>query len=108
MKRRPVTQLSTTMKMHNMNYFKWSALALLAGTMLWGGSAGNRMLLGLLATCLAIKTAGQAFGLSAPVAGLPDNVVVAWQAHVLGASLGWLAAVIHLAKWRQHGHRIRL
>ena len=77
-------------------------VALLAGAALWSGGALNRVLLALLAFCVAIKTAFEAFGISAPLAGLPPDVVVAWQAHVLGAGIAWLMI---LAQFLAHSRR---
>ena len=68
-------------------------VAILAGTSLWTKTASHRMVLALLAFGLVIKTACEAFGISADLSRLPQNAVVAWQAHVLGAGAGWLIAL---------------
>ena len=77
--------------------------ALLAGAALWSGGALNRVLLALLAFCVVIKTAGEAFGISAHLAGLPQDIVVAWQAHVLGAGLAWLMILMRFLAHSRRG-----
>ena len=78
-------------------------VALLAGATLWSGGALNRVLLALLAFGVVIKTAGEAFGISAHLAGLPQDVVVAWQAHVLGAGFALLMILAHFLAYSRRG-----
>ena len=66
--------------------------AFLAGASLWRTSPAHRALLALLSLGFVMKTACEAFGVSADLAGLPQHVAVAWQAHVLGAIWGGLTA----------------
>ena len=83
-------------------------VALLAGAALWSGGPLNRMLLALLAFGVVIKTACEAFGISAHLAGLPPDVVVAWQAHVLGAGLAWLMILAHFLAHSLRRLKIRI
>lgn len=48
-----------------------------------------RLVVGLLAVVLAVKVVGEALGISTGVGGLPDDVVVEWRSHVLGALAGF-------------------
>jgi membrane associated rhomboid family serine protease len=57
--------------------------AALAGTLLWRRHPPCRLALGGMASALVLKT----------WAGLPDDVSVAWQAHLLGALLGLAAGL---------------
>ena len=52
-----------------------------------------RPALGVLAVALAVKTGAEAGGLSLGWSDLPGDVVVAWQAHLLGAVAGAAAVV---------------
>lgn len=80
--------------------------ALLAGAALWRGSAARRRVLALLALGLAARTAAEACGISASVAGLPDHVALAWQAHVLGASAGGLMVLAGRRRFTLHNRAI--
>lgn len=72
-------------------------MAVLCAGLLWKqcGTRG-RWLLAALAALLLAKTFAEASGASSGIAGLPPGVVVAWQAHVLGA----LCALV-LLSWKQ-------
>jgi rhomboid family GlyGly-CTERM serine protease len=61
-------------------------MAVLCAGLLWSKcGARGKCVLTALATLLLGKTVAEACGGSSGVAGLPSGVVVAWQAHVLGA-----------------------
>jgi rhomboid family GlyGly-CTERM serine protease len=63
--------------------------AVLAGAALWSGAgSARRCVLVLLGAALAAKTMLETLHVSAPLASLPPDVAVAWQAHVLGAGCG--------------------
>jgi rhomboid family GlyGly-CTERM serine protease len=71
-------------------------MAVLCAGLLWSKcGAKGKCVLTALATLLLGKTVAEACGGSSGVAGLPSGVVVAWQAHLLGAG----CAVAMLA-WR--------
>lgn len=67
-------------------------LALAAATAIWERQPRARPGLLLLGLALAVKTLLDALGLPTGLAGLPAEVRVAWQAHLAGALLGWIAA----------------
>jgi rhomboid family GlyGly-CTERM serine protease len=72
-------------------------MAVLCAGLLWSKcGARGKCVLTALATLLLGKTVAEACGGSSGVAGLPSGVVVAWQAHVLGA-----ACAVALLAWRQ-------
>lgn len=61
-------------------------MAVLCGALEWrGASGGGRLVLAALGCGLAAKVVAEAFGLSIGLAGLPQDVAVAWQAHLVGA-----------------------
>ncbi len=62
-------------------------MAISAGGSIW---PRYKMLLTLLLLSFVVKTAAEAIGVSANLARLPAYVVVAWQAHLLGAICGAL------------------
>ena len=76
-------------------------LAVMAGAGLWRRvddtrAAGTRFVrpaLGVLAVALAVKIGAEANGVALGWSDLPDDVVVAWQAHLLGAAAGAAAVV---------------
>lgn len=72
-------------------------LIVLAGGALWHrmGACGRVPLL-LMAFALLAKIAAEAGGYAAPWSDLPDDVRIAWQAHLLGMGCG----VIFAAKWK--------
>jgi rhomboid family GlyGly-CTERM serine protease len=67
-------------------------LALAAATRMWNDHPEARPGLAVLGAGLAIKTLLDALGMTAATSSLPANVSVAWQAHVYGAVIGWIAA----------------
>lgn len=67
-------------------------LALAAASAVWERQPRARPGLLLLGLALAVKTLLDALGVSAGLGGLPPAVRVAWQAHLAGAVLGWIAA----------------
>lgn len=67
-------------------------LALAAASAVWERQPRARPGLLLLGLALAVKTLLDALGVSAGLGGLPPAVRVAWQAHLVGAVLGWIAA----------------
>lgn len=81
-------------------------LAVLAGATLWPGAGRwSRTVLALLPLALAAKIANEALGaVQSPIQGwtnLPPDVAICWQAHLLGAVAGCLAAW----RWRaQYSH----
>jgi rhomboid family GlyGly-CTERM serine protease len=68
-------------------------LTVMAGTALWP-QAGNlaRMALAVMAMSLAAKIAAEALLLTHGWSDLPPDVLVSWQAHLLGAAAGGAAA----------------
>lgn len=80
-------------------------LAVMAGAGLWPRvddtrAASGRVVrpaLGVLAVALAVKIGAEAGGVSLGWSDLPGDVVVAWQAHLLGAVAG-AAAVLGCAR----------
>jgi len=60
-------------------------LALATGTFLWGTRPSLRRALAVPGGVLLLKTALEACGIGLDLSGLPEDVAVAWQAHVLGA-----------------------
>lgn len=69
-----------------------TALALAAGTALWRQRADLRVVLLALATGLALGLVLEALALAPGLSVLPEQIRVVWQAHALGAVLGWAAA----------------
>ena len=65
-------------------------LAGAAASSIGRGTPGARSALLFLGMVMAVKSAMDATGMGS--ISLPENVCVVWQAHVLGAILGWLAA----------------
>ena len=72
-------------------------LALAAATRMWNDHPGARSALAVLGAALAIKTMLDALGMTA-LSSLPAGVGVAWQAHVSGAAIGWIAARFRLGR----------
>jgi rhomboid family GlyGly-CTERM serine protease len=66
--------------------------AVLGGVLAWRRHPGSRPMLGCAALALAAKTLWEACAHTAAFADLPAGVSVAWQAHLLGALLGVVAA----------------
>ncbi|MBC7860677.1 MAG: rhombosortase [Burkholderiaceae bacterium] len=82
----------------NLAYYRGASgiavtVAVLAGASLWRVQPARRGVLLLLAAIFLIKTACEAFGVASALANLPPDVVVAWQAHALGAAWGLLTAM---------------
>jgi len=71
-------------------------LAGATGTVLWQRLPPVRGLLLFLVAALASKAIVDATGMDTTLTSLPSGVRVAWQAHVCGAVLGWLAACCKL------------
>lgn len=74
-------------------------LAVMAGFGLWQQARGShvamvRAVLVLLAVALAIKIAAEAHGFPLGASDLPLDVMVAWQAHLLGAVAGMAAVAL--------------
>jgi membrane associated rhomboid family serine protease len=67
-------------------------LAFVAGAAFWSRRPGLRAILVMLGLIVAIKAVLDAAGLALDTSGLPAGVQVAWQAHVLGAGIGWASA----------------
>jgi membrane associated rhomboid family serine protease len=71
-------------------------MAVLWGALKWpGASGGGRLMLAALACALAAKLVAEAFGRSMGLAGLPQDVAVAWQAHLVGALCAAALAARH-------------
>ena len=73
-------------------------LAVMAGAGLWRQARGNQLAmvhaaLALLAVALAVKIAAEAHGFSLGGADLPPDVMVGWQAHLLGTMAGVAVAL---------------
>jgi rhomboid family GlyGly-CTERM serine protease len=66
--------------------------AVLAGVLAWRRHPESRPVLGCAALALAAKTLWEMGAHTAAFTDLPDGVAVAWQAHLLGALLGAVAA----------------
>lgn len=64
-------------------------LAWFVGSALWFRLSQLRLALAVLALIWTVKTLLEATGWASDVASLPADVRVAWQAHVLGAVIGW-------------------
>jgi rhomboid family GlyGly-CTERM serine protease len=71
-------------------------LAFVAGAALWSRRPGLRAILVMLGLVVAVKAVMDAAGLVPDLSGLPTGVQVAWQAHVLGAGIGWACARLKL------------
>jgi membrane associated rhomboid family serine protease len=71
-------------------------LAFVAGAAFWSCRPGLRAILAMLGLVVAAKAVLDAAGLASGMSGLPPGVQVAWQAHVLGAGIGWASARLKL------------
>ena len=71
-------------------------LAIVAGAAFWSRRSGLRAILVMLGLMVAIKAVLDAAGFASGMSGLPAGVHVAWQAHVLGAGIGWASARLKL------------
>jgi rhomboid family GlyGly-CTERM serine protease len=67
-------------------------LAFVAGAAFWSRKPRLRAILFMLGLLVGIKAVLDAAGLALDMSGLPAGVQVAWQAHVLGAGIGWASA----------------
>ncbi|MBC2760173.1 rhombosortase [Thiobacillus sp.] len=77
-------------------------LALAAATSIWHDHPSARPGLAVLGVAAAIKTLLDASGMQTP-SSLPAGVSVAWQAHVSGAAIGWMAARYRLQRMPRAG-----
>jgi rhomboid family GlyGly-CTERM serine protease len=71
-------------------------LAFAAGAAFWSRKPGLRAILVMLGLVVAVKAILDAAGFASGLSGLPIGVHVAWQAHVLGAGMGWASARVKL------------
>ncbi len=71
-------------------------LAFAAGAAFWSRRPGLRAILIMLGLLAATKAVLDAAGFASGLSGLPAGVQVAWQAHVLGAGMGWASARLRL------------
>jgi rhomboid family GlyGly-CTERM serine protease len=71
-------------------------LAFAAGAAFWSRRPGLRAILIMLGLLAATKAVLDAAGFASGLSGLPAGVRVAWQAHVLGAGMGWASARMRL------------
>jgi rhomboid family GlyGly-CTERM serine protease len=72
-------------------------LAVAAATQVWASHPGARAGLVVLGAVLLIKTFLDGLGMQA-LGSLPAGVSVAWQAHLAGAAIGWMAARYRLRR----------
>lgn len=88
-------------------------LTVLAGVSLWAGAGGLlRAALALLALALAAKIMAEALGLLQGWSDLPQDVAIAWQAHLLGAVAGacagaWTGVLKTRAAKVAHAHNMQ-
>lgn len=68
-------------------------LSVSAVAALWRSRPAARTALLLLSIGFALKTLLDALGFATDFSGLPEDVNVAWPAHVLGAGIGWMAVL---------------
>lgn len=92
----PAISLGLLLATPEMAYYRGaSGLATLAavagGTALWHSSPKLKALLFAFGAFMAIKIALESLGQPLDMTNLPENVQIAWQAHLLGALLGYLA-----------------
>lgn len=80
-------------------------MVLAAVTTLWARHPKARLGLFMLGIALAIKTLLDALGMLKGLSSLPAGVSVAWQAHLSGGAIGWLAARYRLHRMDQAGSR---
>ena len=79
-------------------------LAVMAGLSLWrDADARSRAVLMLMAVALPAKVVAEAVGWTRGWAGLPPDVAIAWQAHLLGCVAGVIAVARAGAKDRASG-----
>ncbi|QBB71763.1 rhomboid family intramembrane serine protease [Pseudolysobacter antarcticus] len=75
-----------------LDYRGASAIAIMLATMvglsLWQSRPSTRLTLSILAACLFAKIGFDAIGLSLTLTDLPNQVHVAWQAHLLAIAIG--------------------
>jgi rhomboid family GlyGly-CTERM serine protease len=71
-------------------------LAFVAGAAFWSRQPRLRVILAILGLGLFVKAVLDAAGFVSDMSGLPEGVRVAWQAHVLGAGMGWASARLKL------------
>jgi rhomboid family GlyGly-CTERM serine protease len=71
-------------------------LAFFVANAFWVSHPRLRVILVFLGSGLLVKAVLDAAGLVSDVSGLPEGVKVAWQAHVLGAGIGWASARLKL------------
>jgi rhomboid family GlyGly-CTERM serine protease len=71
-------------------------LAFFVANAFWVSQPRLRVILAILGSGLFVKAVLDAAGLVSDVSGLPEGVKVAWQAHVLGAGIGWASARLKL------------
>jgi rhomboid family GlyGly-CTERM serine protease len=79
-----------------------SGLAVMLGAaacaLLWRELPRHRFFVALVALLFAAKLALDAAGRGLDLSGLPPGVLVAWQAHLIGAALGFAGAWISIRK----------
>jgi rhomboid family GlyGly-CTERM serine protease len=73
-------------------------LALAAASAMWQSRPAARLGLLLIGLALATKTLFDVTGTLPDLSSLPPGIRVAWQAHVAGALIGWLASRHHLRR----------
>lgn len=97
----PVISLGLLLLVPDLHEYRGaSALAVLlawfAGSALWPRLSKLRLGLAMLGLVWTVKTVLEAAGWSSDIASLPADVRVVWQAHGLGAVLGWACARFQL------------
>lgn len=80
-----------------------TACAVLAAALLWRLGPWWRLGTAAAVTAFAARTLLEAASMPITSATLPDGVVVAWQAHLLGA----LAGAIAIAVFKPHSHSLK-
>jgi rhomboid family GlyGly-CTERM serine protease len=71
-------------------------LAFVGANALWLSLPRLRVVFAILGLGLFVKAVLEAAGFASDISGLPNGVQVAWQAHVLGAGMGWASARLKL------------
>lgn len=79
-------------------------LGVLSGAALWSLMPRCRVVLFALAAIFLMKVLGDAFAFQITLTGLPEDVAVAWQAHVLGIAA---AIAVWMCVWARHAARQR-
>ncbi len=90
----PVISIGLLLVAPDLAYYRGASgvvmlVAFAVGNTFWVNQPRLRGILTILGLGLFVKAVLDAAGLVSDMSGLPDGVKVAWQAHVLGAGVGW-------------------